>query len=280
MHNHNKIYSIFILKSSVDTGLSHSELVFAFLLTCLMFNIKENIVEIIDEMIENGFIYLKNDLLYVTKNKKFLSYKKHIDLILQSQHSYSALKNEYVSSDEEETDLSDDEEEIYESSIGKGSEKSIDEEEYEDIDTFHIVKSDTTENVYYIIDLYNKECSCPSFKYCKKTEKTCKHIDTIPVCIITSNLSTNKHTCDCGIKKNGHCIHIKNFISYYELDEVIETVDKTKIENVNKNPKSTYIVQSMTDSSKSYTINLDDHTCTCPSFTYCKLFSKTCKHLK
>jgi len=252
MHNHNQIFSLFALKGSVDSGLSRNELIDAFHLTCLMFNVKEEIEEIIDEMIENEFIYIKNDILFITKNKKFLSYKKHINLILSSYHSYSVLKDEYVSSYDEDSIEKFSEKSDDKDSIEKFSEKSDDKDSIEkfseksdDEDTFHIVKSDTTKNVYYIIDIYNKECSCPSFKYCKKPDKTCKHIGIKPVCIIKSNLTTNKHICDCGCKKNGNCIHIKNFISYYELDEVIKTSDKTKIENFNKNHKSTNIVQSM-----------------------------------
>lgn len=282
MHNHNQIYSLFALKGSVDSGLSRNELIDAFHLTCLMFNVKEEIEEIIDEMIGNGFIYIKNGILFITKNKKFLSYKKHIDLILSSYHSYSILKDEYETSDEEGSDASSEEEDSEKSfddegsdasSHEEGSEKSVDDNE----DTFNIVKSDTYKDVYYIIDVYNKECSCPSFKYCKKTEKTCKHIDSNPLCIITSNLSKNKHTCDCNFKKNGNCIHIKNFISYYELNDVVH---EKKEKYINKSPKSSYTVKSMTNPSKSYTINLDDNTCTCPSFTYCKQTPKTCKHLK
>jgi hypothetical protein len=267
MQSYNQILTIFRLKGAFESGLSRNELSESFYLTSLMFNINVNIEQIIDDMLEHDYLELNNNIIYVTQNKKLKLYLKHIDVILKAHNSHKYIlynikekyddlsiikKEDYESESEEESNIKDDEDTIL-----------------EDEDTFHVIKSFTCPNTYYIIDIYNNECSCPSFTHSKSDPKVCKHLGTTPESIITSNLTTNVHLCNCNsFTENKKCIHMKEFISLYELDDPIEK----KSVNIIK-------VKSMTYNNISYDIDLDNKTCSCPSFEYCKVLPKKCKHL-
>ncbi len=88
-------------------------------------------------------------------------------------------------------------------------------------------------------------CSCPSFMYCKRSHKTCKHIQNETNDNVTNDNVTNDN----------------------------ETNDKRWYINGDNNTQ--YIRETYVDDNGK-TVN----TCSCPSYLYCNEVTKTCKHIK
>jgi hypothetical protein len=140
------------------------------------------------------------------------------------------------------------------------------------------IKSDTSPNIIYDVNLNTKKCSClyhtHTGSYCehiKMAEKIVEKSKPIPT-LPESSVSKTKIIAPVtehkeNVVKHDDEIGVSNF-----LTEIINQQLKTHF------GKNTLIkVKSFTDSSVSYDVNLHNKTCTCPNYVHKKAF---CKHLK
>ena len=221
---------------------------------------KNNVLYEVDLFIKNGILY-ENDEKNISINKSHIKYIKYKKINAINKKNFLKnleiiVKNEkiFLGSLEKNEEYEDESENDYESENDDESENNDEKLDKNPIPPKNIEHSKKLKKVQ------NKT-------YFEVESETLEGVNYI----INENMTTcscpSFEFCKSNPKTCKHLIMFKN--KNYEIVEY----EEEEVEEVE-------IIKSETNPNKEYYINEAYTKCTCPSFKYCKLLPKTCKHLQ
>jgi predicted nucleic acid-binding Zn finger protein len=256
---------------------------------------KNNVLYEVDLFIQNEILHENDQIISINKTHvKYIEYKKinalnkknilkNLEIIVKNEKTFleSLGENDELNDDElnddesnddelnddesnddesndDESTFYDDDEVLEKEPIPLKNMKSLEKSTKSSNKTYFKVESETLDNVSYLINKDMTTCTCKSFEFCKSNPKICKHIIML---------------------KNEDYDMIEEVEEEYFSDEVTKD-DSSEDDALEVEVQVEEIIKSQTDPNKEYSIYGSYTKCSCPSFKYCKLLPKTCKHLQ